>query len=159
MDDGTTIAPADPILTFVNLNMVTSEGIEIEGEYIDASGLRLRASHSITDVTDSTGSKLTNSPENITKVNATLPVFDDKAVAGIELQGLSDRITPLGKVAGYAITNLTLSSQKVFAGVDLSFSIYNVFDKRYSDPASEEHVQNGIAQDERNFRVKASYSF
>ena len=88
------------------------------------------------------------------------PVFSQSADAGIEYQYMSSRTTPNGgNTGGYGITNLTLSSEKVFDRLILSASIYNLFDKRYSDPVSVEHVQSSIVQDGRNFRIKATYTF
>lgn len=144
-----------------NLDKVSAQGADLEAEYVANTGLRLRTSYSFVDTeTETTGERLTNSPENMVKFNLTSPVFQQSANAGIEVQYLSSRITPQGeKIGGYSITNLTLSSQKVYDRLELSASIYNVFDKRYSDPASEEHVQSSIVQDGRNFRVKATYTF
>jgi len=42
---------------------------------------------------------------------------------------------------------------------EASVSVYNLFDYRYGDPASLEHVQDVIQQDGRNFRLKLSYRF
>ena len=135
--------------------------MDVEAEYVADTGLRLRTSYSFVDAeVDSTGESLTNTSENMVKFNLSSPIFKQKANAGVEFQYTSSRITPLGTtVGGYGITNLTLSSQKVYDRLELSASIYNVFDKHYADPASEEHVQSSIAQDGRNFRVKMSYTF
>lgn len=144
-----------------NVDKVTAEGVDIEAEYVADTGLRLRTSYSFVDAeVDGTGESLTNTSENMVKFNLSSPVFKRKARAGFEFQYLSSRITPQGeKIGGYGITNLTLSSKKVYDGLTLSASIYNIFAKRYADPASEEHAQSSIAQDERSFRVKASYTF
>lgn len=144
-----------------NLDKVTAQGADIEAEYVANNGLKLRTSYSFVDTeVDSTGENLTNSPENMVKLNLSSPLFGNKAKAGVEFQYLSSRITPQGtKVGGHGITNLTLSSQKVYERLELSASMYNIFDKRYADPTSEEHVQRSIAQDERSFRVKATYTF
>ena len=148
-------------LFFDNLDDVTAQGADIEAEYINNSGLRLRSSYSFVDTEDkSTGERLTNSPENMFKFNMTAPVFKQNADAGIEFQYTSSRTNPNGgSSSGYGITNLTLSSQKVYERLVLSASIYNLFDKQYADPASVEHVQSSIVQDGRNFRIKATYTF
>lgn len=148
-------------LFFDNLDDVTAQGADIEAEYINNSGLRLRSSYSFVDTEDkSTGERLTNSPENMFKFNMTAPVFKQNADAGIEFQYTSSRTNPNGGSSGsYGITNLTLSSQKVYDRLELSASIYNLFDKQYADPASVEHVQSSIVQDGRNFRIKATYTF
>ncbi|MGB5395820.1 MAG: TonB-dependent receptor, partial [Gammaproteobacteria bacterium] len=144
-----------------NFGDVDAVGTDLEIEYIAESGLKLRTSYSFADTEDrDSGMRLTNSPEHMAKLNLNLPVFQQKAVAGLEFRYMSHRTTPLGdKLGGFGITNLTLGSQKVYDRLELSASIYNLFDKQYADPASEEHVQSGIMQDGRNFRVKATYTF
>jgi iron complex outermembrane receptor protein len=87
-------------------------------------------------------------------------VFHNKADAGLEFQYMSERVTESGgQTGGYGITNFTLSSEEIYKRLVLSASIYNLFDKQYADPVSDEHVQDSIVQDGRNFRVKATYTF
>jgi iron complex outermembrane receptor protein len=57
------------------------------------------------------------------------------------------------------LTNLTLLSEKIAKGMELSASVYNLFDKRYADPGAPEHVQDLIWQDGRSYRLKLSYRF
>ena len=153
--------PVSGDIFYDNLDHVDAQGADIEAEYMADSGLKLRTSYSYVDTEDNaTGERLSNSPQNMAKLNLTVPTFQQKVDAGIEFQYMSDRITPQrNEVGGFGITNLTLSSQAIYKRLELSASIYNVFDKRYEDPASEEHVQSSIAQDGRNFRVKATYTF
>ena len=47
----------------------------------------------------------------------------------------------------------------VVQNLELSASIYNVTNATYSDPGSEEHRQDSIVQDGRNFRVRLTYHF
>jgi iron complex outermembrane receptor protein len=73
---------------------------------------------------------------------------------------MSERATKSGgQTGGYGITNITLSSQEIYKRLELSASIYNLFDRQYADPASEEHAQDSIEQDGRGFRIKATYTF
>lgn len=148
-------------LFFDNLDEVTAQGADLEAEYIDNSGLVLRTSYSFVDTEDkTTGERLVNSPEHMFKFNLVAPVFRKNADAGVEFLYMSSRSTPKGDTTGsYGITNLTLSSQKLYERLELSASIYNMFDKNYADPVSDEHVQSSIVQDGRNFRIKASYTF
>ena len=54
---------------------------------------------------------------------------------------------------------MTFLSRALPKGFELSGSVYNIFDKRYADPGSEEHRQEGIVQQGRTFRVRLTYSF
>ena len=46
-------------------------------------------------------------------------------------------------------------------GLQASISVYNLFDRVYSNPASEEHIpyQDQIEQDGRTFWLKLDYTF
>jgi iron complex outermembrane receptor protein len=102
-----------------------------------------------------------------------VPLYKDKIFAGGELLYTSDRrslhnttdafgqpITVQGSDAGgYAILNLTLFSQNLLKNLEVSASVYNVFDRRYADPASHFHVQDTIEQNGRSFRIKLTYRF
>jgi outer membrane receptor protein involved in Fe transport len=57
------------------------------------------------------------------------------------------------------IANLTLLNRTMAKGLENSASVYNLFDKRYSDPGRPEHLQDLIAQDGRSFRGKLIYRF
>ncbi len=61
--------------------------------------------------------------------------------------------------AGYGIVNLSLFSENLVKGLELSASVYNLFDKRYDDPSTPFHRQDLIEQDGRAFRVKLTYRF
>jgi iron complex outermembrane receptor protein len=101
-----------------------------------------------------------NSPNSMVKLNLSSPVFHKKADAGLEFQYMSERATEAGGVTGgYGITNFTLSSQNLYKRLVLSASLYNLFDRQYADPVSDEHVQDSIVQDGRTFRIKAMYTF
>ncbi len=52
-----------------------------------------------------------------------------------------------------------LLGERIAGKAELSASIYNLFDTRYSDPGGQEHVQDLIAQDGRSYRLKLSYRF
>ncbi len=60
-------------------------------------------------------------------------------------------------VEAHAVSHLTLSTGTGWKGWTASFSLYNVFDQPYADPASEEHVQPAIAQDGRAVRFRLSH--
>jgi hypothetical protein len=47
----------------------------------------------------------------------------------------------------------------MFGKLQASVSVYNLFNKRYADPAGDELRQDSILQDGRNFRVKLAYKF
>jgi iron complex outermembrane receptor protein len=151
-----------------------AKGLEFALEGFWASGISGRASYSLQDTRNSSfGWEMPDSPAHLVKLNVTVPVVRDKLFAGVEFQFTSDRkslhyttdingqpITVQGETAsGFSIINFTLFSQKIVKNLEFSASVYNLLDTRYSDPASQFHVQDLIEQDGRTFRLKLTYRF
>jgi iron complex outermembrane receptor protein len=112
---------------------------------------------------------LADSPENMIKLNLSAPLYQKKLFAGLEVQYTSQSKTEIwtpGSVvpgpnsAGYTVVNLTISSRDLFIkNLDLSAGVYNLFDTKYFEPASDLHFEPYIQQDRINFRIKATYRF
>jgi iron complex outermembrane receptor protein len=153
--------PATGLYYFANVDSVRAEGAEFEVAAKWASGLRARASYAYTYTEDSaTGQQLSNSPENLGQLQLSAPLWRDKLFASMELEAMSDRQTASGNNVGPVwLVNATLFSQKIAKGLEVSASIYNLFDWRYSDPVSPDFTQDSIQQDGRQFRVKLTYKF
>ena len=154
--------PADSLLVYNNIRSIRANGVELEFEGKSSNGMRGIASAAFQRTDDAqTHEVLTNSARILAKLNLSVPLASERIRAGIEEQYVSRRRT-IGNnyVDGFYLTNITLMAQKVVQGLDLSFSVSNVFDKSYRDPASEEHVPlDSIAQDGRTYRVKVSALF
>ena len=145
---------------FANINVARAAGGELEAEAKCDCGLLARASYAYQQAWDENGFELSNSPRHLAKVNLICPLYQDKFLAGAELQYQSSVKTLSGNRAdGYVIANLTLFSQKLAKGLEVSASIYNLFDTQYDSPGSQEHAQDVIPQDGRTFRVKVTYRF
>jgi iron complex outermembrane receptor protein len=154
--------PADGLLVFQNIGKSRTQGAEFEAERVWSDDMRLRASYAWQITRDqTTGAELENSPKHLVKFNYSQPVFDNALHAGVELQYTGSRKTLAGgSTGGFAIANLTLVSSRLVQGLELSASVYNLFDKRHADPARPEHVPiDAITQNGRNFRLKLGYRF
>lgn len=154
--------PVDGLLVFQNIGKIRTQGAEFEAERAWTDDTRLRASYAWQITRDRTsGTELENSPRQLAKLGYSQPAFDHALRAGAELQYIGSRKTLAGATAGgYAIANLTLASGRLANGLEFSASVYNLFDKRYADPARPEHVPiDTIAQDGRNYRLKLGYRF
>ncbi|MBI2748059.1 MAG: TonB-dependent receptor [Burkholderiales bacterium] len=150
------------LLQYQNLGNVDAKGVEFEAEHSAASGARLRASFTAQTARDDTGARLSNSPKHLAKLNYSVPVFRDKLRAGLELQYTGRRITTFGETGGFLVTNLTLFGEKLKPGLELSASIYNLFDRKYADPVAFDvgaPARDVIRQDGRTFRFKLTYRF
>ncbi len=155
------IDPVDELIVFANVESIHSTGIETEVEGRTESGWTGRAGYSFQQTREQPGDlMLTNSPRHMAKVSGIVPVVDGKVFAGAEGFYVSSRRTLMDTQAdGSFVTNLTLSSPVLLRGWDVSFSAYNLFDQRYGDPSSAEHLQDVILRNGRNFRVKLTYNF
>lgn len=153
--------PADDLMVFQNTDTVDAYGLEgwLEGKW--PSGWAGRVSYTFTRTEQKpAGGSLTNAPAHLLKGNLTVPMFQQKAFAGLEVQYNSARKTGQGDTAGgYGVTNLTLYGPRLWKGLSVSASLYNLFDKQYSHPGSEEHIQDTLLQDGRTYRIKLYYAF
>ncbi len=156
-----TTDPADGMLVQDNVGRAETTGTEFEVERIWEAGTRLRTSLTWQRAEDgTTGRRLTNSPSILGNMNLAMPVLHGWADAGIEAQYVGSRTTLAGNRAGsYAVFNLTLVTRKLASGLEISASLYNLFDRTYGDPGSEEHVQDVILQDGRSWRLSGTWRF
>ena len=161
------VDPADNLLFFSNVSKVSARGVELEAEWLPSERSRLKASAAFQVAKDEiSGQRLTNAPAQVLKLNYSLPILHDKARVGLEAQYTSRRDTVVqGTVGAFTVANLTVSGIKLAPGLDLSGSVYNILNKRYSDPPNSEHFDNsspprflqGIRQDGRALRLTMTY--
>ncbi len=155
-----TMDPADGLLVFHNVSRASAHGAEIEFEKTWTHGAMLRTSYSWQKTRDTaSGAELANSPRHLAKFNLSTPVPGSVWRAGVETQYVGSRRTLQSTTGDYWLVNLTLSSIRLATGLEVSASVYNLFDRRYADPGAEEHQQDSIPQDERTFRLKLVYTF
>ena len=147
-------------LYFVNAESANAHGVESEVEGRWRGGLIARASHAWVRTEDpSTGAVLSNSPRHLATLNAIVPL----GATGLRLGAQGQYVGRRDGVRGNAVGSAYLQDVNLFFngnnGFSLSLGVYNVFDRRYGDPGSEEHLQDAILQDGRTFRVRAGVRF
>lgn len=154
-----TTDPLDGRITYLNLGRVETEGLEMELEGKWARGFGGRVNYTFQGVQDeNTGAVLSNSPRHLGKANFTIPLVPRKIFAGMEIQYASKMLTLAGTYQGSSVvSNVTLSSAKSYRGLDFSFGVYNVFNATWYSPGAQEHQQNVIRQDGRNFRLQVRF--
>ena len=152
--------PADGLLVYNNIDEINARGLELEAEG-KWPGVQGRVSYTFQHSRNQlTGLPLTNSPAHLVQFNFTVPLVNDAGVAGIEFQYVGARRTIAGNhVGGVFLPNLTFISRRLSRNLELSASVYNIADTTYGDPGSEEHRQDAILQNGRNFRLKLTYHF
>ena len=85
------------------------------------------------------------------------PSDDLLAITGYYDHG---RLTVYGtRTDAYLVANVTLTTRSLGDRIGVSLSVRNLFDASYKTPGGFEHVQDGIAQDGRSFRLKMSLLF
>jgi outer membrane receptor for ferrienterochelin and colicins len=148
-----------------------SKGVELALEGTWASGLRGRASYTLQSIDNGSASLyLPDSPEQLIKLNVSVPIIKEKLFAGLEFQYTSARNTfytdpttqatlPGINTVAFSVVNFTLFSQNLVKNLDISASIYNLFNEHYADPATASHLQDQIPQDGRTLRLKLTYRF
>lgn len=153
--------PVDGMLVFRNIAKAELKGVELELHGKWDNGILGRVSYSFQDGTNATtGEWLPNSARHLAKLNLQFPLVREKVFLGLEEQYTSGKRTLRGGGAGdFFITNLTLFSQNLLEDLELSGTVYNLFNAGYAVPAGGEHRLNTIEQDGRSFRVKLTYRF
>lgn len=147
-------------IAFANIDSARALGGEFELEANYESGLMARISYALQQACDGDHRELSNSPRHLAKFNLACPIFQDNLFAGVELQYQGEVKTLSGNHADdFWIANLTLFSRELVKNLEVSASVYNVFDTHYGYPGAEDHLQDVIEQDGRSFRLKLTYRF
>lgn len=147
-------------LLFDNAARVRSRGAELVLDARLGSGMLGQLSYSYQHTRGDDGLPLSNSPTHMLKAALSVPFRDQTAWVSLDAQYLSSRLTLSGAESGrFLLVNATLFAGRLPGRLEASASVYNLFDARYSDPASEEHLQDAIRQNGRSFAVKLGWRF
>ncbi len=153
--------PSDNQEIYENSGKAVAAGVEVEFDGHLANGLQGRASYSYVDAEQpETQQTLANSPQHLGKLNVSYPVVPQRLFASLDAQYTGSAQTLAGNnLSGFSVLNFTLLGHTLGKHLDLSGSVYNVFNKKYFDPGRPEDVQDSIQQDGRNFRIKLTGRF
>jgi iron complex outermembrane receptor protein len=148
-------------ITFANLDRARAAGVEFEVEKRHSSGLLARVSYAYQQARDSrTDQEISNSPQHLLRASLIAPLHADKLYTGVELQYCGTVLAGNGStVSDYAVVNWTLFTARIVKGLEVSATVYNLFDTHYSSVAGVDCTQTAIEQDGRGFRLKATYRF
>jgi iron complex outermembrane receptor protein len=152
--------PASSLTQYQSGGRVRAKGLELSVDQVWSWGGRLRGSVSMQHVRDAEGASIVNAPSLLGKLNFSAPLPLAGLRMGWELQFDGRRRTLAGHETGsYALSNLHLSTERLFPGLQLGLAIRNLFDKRYVQPAADSNWQDTLGQDGRSVRVEARYRF
>jgi len=161
------VDPADGLSVFMNLSHLEAKGIELlaEGKWENGFSGRLSYCYQESRILGS-NQPPANSPGTLIQGSLTAPLPIKKSFATLDTIYNSSRLNTAGDtIAGAVIVNLTLLNRDLVAGLNLSASVYNLFNTSYAMPVgseqtnSREETLRGIRQDGIAFRVKATYRF
>jgi outer membrane receptor for ferrienterochelin and colicins len=155
--------------TYVNQGQVRAKGLELEAQLRLRGESRAMVSYAFQRAADhETGDELPNSPRHLAKARVSLPGPVGRSFVSIETQYLSSRTTfprpdsgdglYTGKVGAAATANVTLV-QPLGRAWELTGGIRNLFDTKYSDPVSEQHLQEAVEQNGRTARIGLTWKF
>lgn len=145
--------PADGLYLFTNQPQVSARGMELSAERRWGSGYRLRGSLSRQHSRLTDGSELGNSPRLQGKLVMSAPLASGWVLAG-QWQAMSSRRSLSGQVAGAGVVHLTVTSPRLGGLGHLQLGLHNLGNHRYFDPASSAFVQDALAQDGRQIRLR-----
>ncbi len=153
--------PSDDQAVYRNSAGAVAKGVEIEFAGRTPTGLEGVISYGFTHaVGHQPDPVLANSPQHLGKLNVIVPVVQRRLFASLDAQYTSPVQTLAGNtLGGFSVFNVTLLGHTLGKHLDLSTSIYNIFDKKYFDPGRPEDPEDAIQQDGRNFRVKLTARF
>jgi outer membrane receptor for ferrienterochelin and colicins len=156
-----TLDPEDEMIVYKNVDHVEAQGVELELRGRWKGGLQGYIGCSFQRARDAdTGELLTNSPRTMAKLGAIVPLLRDKLFASAEVQYVDRRLTLGGNYTDdYLLTNINFLCRPLGNDLEVSFGIYNLFNEKYFDPGSAEHVQDQIQQDGRTFLLRLAYTF
>lgn len=144
---------------YQNSGGATATGAEFEVTRRLGGGLRGDASYSYTQTRDAiTHQTPPNSPASLVKLNLGMPLFHQQLFAALDGQYTGPVYTLANDtLGGFSLLNATLVGHVFGKHLDVSASVYNLLDKKYSDPGRPEDPEDAIPQDGRTFRLKITF--
>jgi iron complex outermembrane receptor protein len=152
---------------YVNREEIKAEGFELTLDARPTPGMRGYLNYTFQHA-QSGGILLTNSPRHMLKGGLGADVLPELSAAA-EFRLEASRLTPQGTTTdGHLVANTNLTfrpagarrpSGGLFAGLEFGIRVENLFNTRYYDPGSIEHLQASIQQNGRTFIVRLTSRF
>ncbi|MDO8683820.1 MAG: TonB-dependent receptor [Armatimonadota bacterium] len=154
---------------YKNVGSIVSKGAEAQFESRRRDGSRSYLSVSaVNGRNKTTGRWLDNSPRFLASGGLSIPVLSDKFYLSAEGQFVGGRRalsldeSKESYVPSYAVVNLVLATAESNRKCNVSLGIYNLFNKKYYNPASTDVPPltiTRISQEGRTMRLQVNYRF
>lgn len=159
IDQGIYFDGTQNLAQFQNMGGAKGKGLELELEHQWHNGARIRGSVTRQLVQADNGSTLTNSPPWQFKLNASTPILETGWRVALEVQSMGRRLSSDSNgnstaSSSFARSNLTLRSPLFGNGTEWSLSVYNLLNRRFSDPVGADAAipsRSMLVQDGRSW--------
>lgn len=152
---------------YVNLAKVEAKGIEVSLDARPTQGTHGYLNYTFQHARLS-GAPMTNSPTQMVKTGLGADLFRI-TTAAVELRYESSRVTPQGTTTdGFVIANSNFTFRPfadhsrgsiMLRGLEVGLHADNLFNTRYANPGSIEHLEPSIEQNGRTFIVRLTSRF
>ncbi|HEY6194422.1 MAG TPA: TonB-dependent receptor [Candidatus Eisenbacteria bacterium] len=158
---GEEVDPANGNFRFTNAGSLDLRGMDFGFWRKLPGGFESSLSYSFQDVKNvNSVVPIINSPRHLLQATVEVPLIGRRLYASSDAQFVSRRATLAGGTSGaYAVSNLALVTRDLARDWEFSASLYNVFDRRFTDPRSNGLAEDVLVQDGRTFRLTARYRF
>lgn len=151
MDDLITSVPVGGGLSqYQNVGKVLANGVEVELEAVWENGVEGRISYEYREADDrGADDRAANSARQLCKFHLSVPVVEN-VFCSVQSLFVDHRPTFMGNEAGqYWITNLSILARELIESIELSVTVYNLFNQRYEDTATVDMQQDVLKQEGR----------
>jgi iron complex outermembrane receptor protein len=152
---------------YLNLADVAAQGIEVSLDARPTQGTHGYLNYTFQH-TRLSGSPMTNSPSHMVKTGLGADIFR-LTTGAVELRYESSRITPQGTTTnGFVIANSNFTfrpfvdrsrGSRMLTGLEVGLHADNLFNTKYANPGSIEHLEPSIEQNGRTFIVRLTSRF
>jgi iron complex outermembrane receptor protein len=133
-----------------NHSRVNARGVEAELAYVGARGLRARGALALQESrVQEPEAELSNSPRWNGFVSVTRAPVGEPLSLALGVRYLSPRRTLAGSLVDRALVADARVALRLGARAEIGLEARNLFDDRYDDPGSQEHLGDRLAQDGR----------
>ncbi len=154
--------PASGLPQYQQMGKVTAKGIELSALHNWSQGARLRGSLAVQSATMADGRTAENSPHVLGKLLFSSPIPATQMRIGYALHYDGERRNYAGDTASsYWRSDVNLIADRWARGLEVSFSVLNLFDRRNLHPSGGPGLnwQPFFEQDGRSLRLALDYRF
>ncbi|GAB3187280.1 TonB-dependent receptor plug domain-containing protein [Hydrogenophaga aquatica] len=130
------------------------------------SGTTIKTSYAHQHARANDGKGLINSPSDVGKVQVSVPLVTDRWRVSLAWRVVASRVSrnldeEQFTIPGYAVTDLTFHGRNVAIGLDVTFGVRNLFDRRYGSIVNPYlgDERGAFVRDGRTYWLQLEYRF